>query len=69
MACVSGTGAGSGRALCEGWKDPYRSSSGFGKDYAWNRTDTQAAGNGARACADHYDPGAVDRADQRGIFV
>ena len=30
---------------------------------------TQAAGNGTGACADHYDPGAVDRTDQRGIFV
>ena len=26
-------------------------------------------GNGTRACADHYNPGAVDRTDQRGIFV
>ena len=35
MACVSGTGAGSGGALCAGWQDPYRGGSGFGKDYAF----------------------------------
>lgn len=69
MARVSGTGAGSGGALCAGWKDPYRSSSGFGKDHTWNRTDTQAAGNRTGACADDYDPGAVDCADQRSILV